>query len=94
MNDLVLDHCKYGALTSASVMSNPMENEFVKIVLEGAKRTMGKPLSQQKEPMTVDMAKQVVEFLGLGDSLLHKRSVVICLLVFSGFLWISELIEI
>ena len=66
----------------------------MKVVVEGAKRTVGKPASQQKEPMTAEMTKQVVEFFGLGDSLLHKRSVVICLLGFSGFLRISELIEI
>ena len=104
INDLVLDNCKYGALTSASTgirwghltcgMSNPMENDFVKVVLEGAKRTVGKPASQQKEPMTAEMTKHVVDFFGFGDSLLHKRSVVICLLGFSGFLRISELIEI
>ena len=65
----MLDNWKYGALNSASTrirwghltcgMSNPMENDFVKVVLEGPKRMVGKPLSQQKEPMTVDMVKQV-----------------------------------
>ena len=75
-------------------MSNPMDNEFVQIVLEGAKRTVGKPPSQQKEPTTVEMAKSVVELLGSSNNLMHHRTVVICLLGFSGFLRISELIEI
>ena len=44
--------------------------------------------------MTAEMAKKVVELLGIGNNLLHHRTVVICLLGFSGFLRISELIEI
>ena len=71
-----------------------MDNDFVQVVLEGAKRIIGKPASQQKEPMTAEMAKKVVELLGIGNNLLHHRTVVICLLGFSGFLRISELIEI
>ena len=71
INDLVLGECKYGALTTAASgirwghlswgLENPMDNEFVNIVLEGAKRVVGKPASQQKEPLTVDMAKRVVD---------------------------------
>ena len=104
VNDLVLSKCKYGALNTAAAsirwghlswgLDNPMDNQFVAIVLEGAKRTVGKPPSQQKEPMTVEMAKQVTELFGRGSNLLEHRSVVICLLGFSGFLRISELIEI
>ena len=71
-----------------------MDNEFVKVVLEGAKRTVGKPPSQQKEPMTVEMASRVAVTFGRDDSLLHRRSVLIVLLGFSGFLRISELIAI
>ena len=103
-NDLVLDHCKFGALTEAASgirwghlqcgLDNPLDNEFVAIVLEGAKRTVGKPPSRQKEPMTAEMARKVVELFGQGSNLLHHRTVVICLLGFSGFLRISELVEI
>ena len=71
-----------------------MDNDFVDIVLEGAKRTVGKPQSRQKEPMTVDMAKRVTQLFGIGSNLLHQRTVVIVLLGFSGFLRISELIQI
>ena len=104
INDLVLSGCKYGALNTAAAsirwghllcgLDNPMENQFVAIVLQGAKRSVGKPPSQQKEPMTVDMAKQVTELFGRGSNFLEHRSVVICLLGFSGFLRISELIAI
>ena len=104
LNDLVLDECKFGALNEAASgirwghlqagFANPMDNDFVGIVLEGAKRRVGKPPSQQKEPMTSDMTKKVVELFGQGSNLIHHRTVVICLLGFSGFLRISELIEI
>ena len=104
INDMVLDQCKFGALTEAASgirwghlkegFDNPMDNEFIKIVLEGAKRTVGKSPSQQKEPMSVDMAKQVVELFGQDSNLVNHRTVVICLLGFSGFLRISELVEI
>ena len=74
LNDLVLGKCKFGALTEAASgirwrhlqvgFENPMEHEFVSIVLEGAKRIVGKLASCQKEPMTSDMAKKVVESCG------------------------------
>ena len=104
INDMVLDGCKFGALTEAASgirwghlqrgLDNPMDNEFVSIVLEGAKRTVGKPPSRQKEPMTTEMARRVVDLFGQGSNLLHHRTVVVCLLGFSGFLRISELVEI
>ena len=71
-----------------------MDNAFVSIVLEGAKRVVGKPPSRQKEPMSAEMVRQVVDLFGQGSNLLHHRTVVICLLGFAGFLRVSELIEI
>ena len=71
-----------------------MENEFVHIVLEGAKRTIGKPPSQQKDPISTDMAKTVVELFGQDMNLLNHRTVVICLLAFFRFIRISELVDI
>ena len=102
-NDLVIDECKFGALTKASAgirwghltagFSNPMDNDFVKIVLEEAKRKVGRPPSAQKEPMSPEMVKTVVQCFGQGTNLLNHRTVVICLLGFSGFLRISELMN-
>ena len=40
------------------------------------------------------MVKEVVQLFGQGTNLLHHRTVVICLLGFSGFLRISELLDI
>ena len=103
-NDLVIEGCKFGTLTEASAairwghlgfgFDNPMDNQFVNIVLEGAKREVGMPPSAQKEPMSPEMVKEVVQLFGQGTNLLHHRTVVICLLGFSGFLRISELLDI
>ena len=105
LNDLVLEGCKIGALSAAAsgirwghVMSgqvNPMDNLFVKTALEGAKRTVGKDGSgRQKEPFTTDMVKQVVLAYGNSSNLLHHRSIIMCLLGFSGLLRICELLGI
>ena len=71
-----------------------MDNEFVKIVLEGAKRKVGKSASRQMQPITTEMAKEVVQRFGDDDDLKKHRLIVICLLGFSGFLRISELVAI
>ena len=105
INDLVIEGGSYGALEAASAgirwghittgLPNPMEDLFLKTILEGAKRTIGKPKgSGQKKPMSVEMVKQVVSRYGCGKNLLHHRLVVICVLGLSGFLRISELLAI
>ena len=103
-NDLVIQGCKYGALTTAASairwghvqegLENPMDNLFVRITLEGAKRTVGKPPSNQKDPLTAEMAKDIVDTLGPHPDLIKRRTIVICLLGFSGFLRISELLAV
>ena len=103
-NNLVLEGCKYGALDTAAAairwghlkegLQNPMEINFLSITLEGAKRTIGKTPSQQKEPLSADMAKQVIDKFGKSDNLVHRRTALICLLGFSGFMRISELIAV
>ena len=71
-----------------------MQNDFLSITLEGAKRTIGKPPSQQQEPMSAEMAKQVMDRFGRSENVVHRRTALICLLGFSGFMRISELIAI
>ena len=104
---MVLDDCKLGTLNSAASgiryghviagYSNPMENIFVKTAVEGAKRTIGNGNGKrQKEPVTTDMIKAIVTTYGFSQpqNLIHLRFVIACLLGFSGFLRISELLEI
>ena len=105
INDLVLTQCAPGALTSAvcgiryghvtSGLQNPADNLFVKTVLEGAQRTVGRNsppnIHRQKEPVTMDMVKAIVDMYASPFNLLHHRFILTCLL---GFLRISELLEI
>ena len=103
INDLVLEKCAFSALEAAasgirwghiiSGFDNPMDDILLQTILEGAKRTVGKPSSCQKEPLSADMAKLVVNRYGGGD-LLQQRLVLTCLLGFSGFLRISELLAV
>ena len=56
---MIMDKCKYRALSEAAPwrkwghltqgLDNPMENDFVHVVMEGERRTIGKPPSQRKE---------------------------------------------
>ena len=72
-----------------------MDNLFLQTVLEGAKRIVGKPRGEnQKEPMSTEMVKQVVAHFGRNPGLIAHRLIVICLLGFSRFLRISELVAI
>ena len=67
----------------------------MKTALEGAKRIVGKnSVKRQKEPVTSDMVKSIVDAYDTSDNLIHHRFVMACLLGFSGFLRISELLEI
>lgn len=105
VNDLVLEDCKAGTLDAAACgiryghviagLSNPMENMFVKTALEGARRKVGKgTVKRQKEPVTSDMVKSIVDMYASSHNLIQQRFVITCLLGFSGFLRISELLEI
>ena len=105
INDLVLEDCKVGTLDAAAAgiryghviagLPNPMEHIFVKTALEGAKRIVGKnTVKRQKEPVTSDMVKAIVDIYERSANLIHQRFVIACLLGFAGFLRISELLEI
>ncbi len=104
-NDLVLQGCKFGTLDSASSgirwghvsagLSSPTDHILVKTALEGAKRRVGKSKGKnQKDPITTDMITHMVDHLGTSDNLQKHRQIVIGLLMFAGFLRISELLEI
>ena len=84
---------RYGHVISG--LQNPADNLFVKTVLEGAQRTVGKStIHRQKEPVTPSMVKAVVDMYASPLNLLHHRFIITSLLGFTGFLRISELLEI
>ena len=105
INDLILDDRKPGALTNAESgiryahtiagYDNPMDHKFVKTVMEGPKRLASTHCKKrQKEPITSDMMKSIIDAYRSPSNLLHHRFIVLCLLGFNGFLRISELSEI
>ena len=58
-------------------LENPMESQFVCIVLEGAMRLVSKPPSHQKEPMTMVMINQMTDISsswGRGGELHHLQA--------------------
>lgn len=74
---------------------SPTDDIFIKTALEGGKRLLStSKIRRQKEPFTTTMVKQVVDLYGSDGNLLHLRFAVTCLLGFSGFLRIEELLDI
>ena len=105
LNDIVMGGGKIGAIDAAvsgirwgHIMEgyeNPLDCIFLRTLIEGAKRAIGKGgESNQKEPFTTEMAKQVVNLYAVPTNLFRHRIIIICLLRFAGFLRISELLQI
>ena len=105
LNDVVSSIKTKGALTSAflgirwghhtSGHSSPTEHPLVKLALEGGKRILslnGTKNSCRKEPLPVDLLKQLVDHFSSTSDLVKIRFVVLILLGFSGFFRISELL--
>ena len=73
---------------------SPTDNPIVKLAFEGAKKLIGKKGSNKKEPFTVEIIKKLVEIFGDSQNLIELRFLVLCILGFSGFFRISELLDI
>ena len=78
---------------SLSLKSNPCQDNFISLILEGGKRMLSKPINK-KEPITTDILLKLVNFYKQNCNLLNLRTCVMCLLGFSGFLRLSELSNI
>lgn len=77
-----------------SSSSNPSEDKFLKLVLEGGKRMLSKPINK-KEPINTDILRKLMDFYSKDPSnVLQFRTFVMCLLGFSGFFRFSELSNI
>ena len=110
LNDLVLEKrpistviaslcgIRWGHVNAGFV--SPTDNPIVKLAFEGAKKLIGKNGSNKKEPFTVEMIKKkkkkkkLVEIFGDSQNLIELRFLVLCILGFSGFFRISELLDI
>ena len=75
-------------------VSNPLDNDFCRNILETAKRISGKPVSK-KTPLSANIIKRIIDsYAGPQCSLKHLRIATICTLGFAGFLRYNELCNI
>ncbi|KAJ8300270.1 hypothetical protein KUTeg_021789 [Tegillarca granosa] len=64
---------------------NPCDDEFIKLIMEGGRRILAKPINK-KEPVTIDILNKLIDKFGADKcNLLNLRICVLCLLGFSGF---------
>ena len=75
-------------------VSNPLDNDFCRNILESAKRISGKPVSKET-PISADIIKLIIDsFAGPQCSLKHLRIATIYTLGLAGFLRYNELCNI
>ncbi|XP_041479963.1 integrase/recombinase xerD homolog isoform X2 [Lytechinus variegatus] len=72
--------------------SNPCESKFLKLILEGIKRILARPVNR-KEPITPDMLLSIVHKFDSG-SVKDLRNCSMLLLAYAGFLRFDELSNI
>jgi len=105
-NELLTENAQLGAITSAfcgirwghisAGLDTPTNHPFVKLCYSGALKQSSerRPQNQRKEPFTPDMIKDIIKAYGSTNNLVHLRFIIVCLLGFSGFLRISELLNL
>ncbi|XP_072037006.1 integrase/recombinase xerD homolog [Amphiura filiformis] len=64
--------------------------KFVKLLIDGLKRILAKPVVQ-KEPITADMLLKIVDKFGQGENLMHIRMCAMLLVAYAGFFRYDEL---
>ena len=70
---------------------NPCESQFVKDILESAKRSLSRPVVK-KGPVTSDMILKICEkFSSVNANLSDLRTAAICVTAYAGFLRFNEL---
>ena len=75
-------------------VSNPLDNDFCRNILEPAKRISDKPVSK-KTPLSANIIKRIIDsYAGPQCSLKHLRIATIYTLGFAGFLRYNELCNI
>lgn len=72
---------------------SPTDSVIVKNVHEGAKRRLAVP-TNKKDPITPEILEQFYKSTFQEDNLFSQRLICACLLAFSGFLRVSELLNI
>ena len=74
-------------------MTPPTENPLVKLAFEGAIR-MCATEKRRKDPMPIETLKEVINKYGKNTNLMDLRFATMCLIGFTGFLRIDELLQV
>ena len=106
-NDIVTSGGTKGALESAYLgirwghlncgLATPTDNSFVKLALEGGKRIIARRNGRsggQKLPLESPIIKEIFALYGNTTNLIDYRFVLMCILGFTGFFRISELLNL
>ena len=104
-NEIVISKQKLGYLTTAhsgmrwghlnAGHRSPTEHPFARMASEGARKLLSTDKEfTQKESFTLEMFAKVFGLYGNSTNLIHSRFLLVCLLGISGFLRISELLDI
>ena len=81
---------RWGHITAG--LPFPTEHCFLKLAFEGAKRLLsGTKRKNQKEPSDTDTITRISDLYSHSKNLLHHKSLLFCLLGFTGFMGISEI---
>jgi len=103
-NDLVAEKSKVGAINNAingirwmhirQGYESPTYHPFLQMAAEGARRLCSSnSTSNQKEPITLEIIGKLIDKIGVSHNLMNLRLVVLTLIGFSGFLRISEILQ-
>jgi len=103
-NDLVAEKSKVGAINNAingirwmhirQGYESPTYHPFLQMAAEGARRLCSSnSTSNQKEPITPEIIGKLIDKIGVSHNLMNLRLVVLTLIGFSGFLRISEILQ-
>ena len=78
---------------NSKVIVNPCERKFLKILLQGLKRILAKPVVK-KDPITPEILNTIIIKYGSSSNLLDIRLCAMTLVAYAGFLRHDELIHI
>ena len=81
------------SLSPTCSMSSPTYSDFVKNILEGGKRCLSVPI-KKKDSITRDLLSNMYDKMFCDKNLYTERTISACLLAYSGFLKVSELLNI
>ena len=76
-----------------SSRSYPTYSDLVKRILEGAKSRLSVPI-KKKEPITPDLLSKLYDKMLCDKNVYTQRTISACLLAYSGFLRVFELLNI